>query len=133
MVLTPSWYFRADHWAKNHPVFEGLPSGGIMDYRFYREIIDDRVLENVPLPAEVVCGTMYASGPGYSANPVTTIHDLCAGKFILTTLRIRENLGAVPAAERLLRNMLRHVAQSTGRPATRLPRDWDARLREMGY
>lgn len=130
LVWAPSWYFRADHWAKGHPIFAGLPSGGVMDYRFYREIIHGRVLEGVPPPAEAVCGTMYTSGPGFSSDLVTSVHRLGAGQFILNTLRIRENLGAVPAAERLLRNMLNHAAKGTAEPVTALPVGFDEQLAE---
>ena len=32
-------YYRADMWAKNHPIFDGLPSGGLLDPTFYRETL----------------------------------------------------------------------------------------------
>ena len=128
LVWTPSWYFRADHWAKNHPIFAGLPSGGVMDYRFYREIIHGRVLRDVPLTDEAVCGAVYASGPGFAADLIVSVHRLGAGRFILNTLRIRDNLGAVPAAERLLRNLLNHAAQTTAEPACALPAGFNDQL-----
>jgi len=37
------------------------------------------------------------------------VHALGHGKLILNTLRIRENLGVDPVAERLLRNMLNYA------------------------
>ena len=37
---------------------------------------------------------------------------LGAGRFILNNLHIRENLGKVPAAGRLLRNLLRYAASA---------------------
>ena len=30
------WLYLKDEWAKRHPIFDGLPSGGLMDYTFYR-------------------------------------------------------------------------------------------------
>ncbi len=128
LVSTPTWYFRADHWAKDHPLFAGLPSGGVMDYRFYREIIDGRVLEGVTSVDEAVCGTLYTSAEDFSSALITSVHRLGAGQFILNTLRIRENLGSVPAAERLLRNMLNYAARGTAEPVSALPGGFDEQL-----
>ena len=33
------WLYLKDEWAKRHPIFDGLPAGGLMDYTFYREQI----------------------------------------------------------------------------------------------
>ena len=48
------WLYLKDEWAKRHPIFDGLPSGGLMDYTFYREIIPDAVLSGQDPPAEAV-------------------------------------------------------------------------------
>jgi beta-galactosidase/beta-glucuronidase len=128
LASTPTWYFRADHWAKNHPIFEGLPSGGVMDYRFYREIIDGKVIEGVTSVDEAVCGTVYTSAENPSSALITSVHLLGAGRFILNTLRIRENLGRVPAAERLLRNMLNYAAKGTTEPVRALPVGFNEQL-----
>ena len=101
-----------------------------MDYRFYREMIDNRVLTNVPSPDEAACGTLYtsASWGGFASDLITSVHRLGAGRFILNTLRIRENLGTVPAAEHLLRNMLNYAAQGTTEPASALPAGFNEQL-----
>ena len=69
----------------------------------------------------------------YSAGLLISVHTLGAGRFILNTLRIRENLGNHPAAERLLRNMLRYAATGTEKPPARLPDDFDTLLKRIGY
>ena len=61
------------------------------------------------------------------------VYNLGAGRFTLNTLRIRENLGSDPVAERLLRNMLRHAARDVNQPPADLPADFDAQLKAMGY
>jgi hypothetical protein len=48
-------------------------------------------------------------------------------------LRIRENLGKSPAAERLLRNMLNYAGQNLDKPLADLPADFDKQLKAMGY
>ena len=123
---TPVWYFRADHWAKQHPAFDGLPCGGIMDYRFYRGLIGPRVFVGLEPPLEAVCGALQTSGGGddYRSDLVVSVHPLGAGRFILNALALRENLRKLPAAERLLRNMLNHAAEGTNQPLAELPTDF---------
>ncbi len=102
------WLYLKDEWAKRHPIFEGLPAGGLMDYTFYREIIPDLVWMGQEPPGEAVAGAIKAS-QDYASGLMVSVHELGRGRLILNTLRIRENLGTHPAAERLLRNMLRYA------------------------
>ena len=44
------------------------------------------------------------------------VYRLGKGRIILNTLRIRENLGSHPVAERLLRNMLIYAADGIDKP-----------------
>ena len=103
------WLYLKDEWAKRHPIFDGLPSGGLMDYTFYREIIPDVVLSGQDPPAEAVAGAIKAS-QDYSSGLMVAVYESGAGRFILNTLLIRENLGTNPVAERLLRNLLNYAA-----------------------
>ena len=103
------WLYLKDEWAKRHPIFDGLPAGGLMDYTFYREIIPDTVLVSQDPPDEAVAGAIKAS-QDYSSGLMLAVHKHGKGRFILNTLLIRENLGVHPAAERLLRNLLNCAA-----------------------
>jgi len=103
------WLYLKDEWAKRHPIFDGLPAGGLMDYTFYREIIPDTVLAGQDPPAEAVAGAIKAS-QDYSSGLMLAVYQSGDGRFILNTLLIRENLGGNPAAERLLRNLLNYAA-----------------------
>jgi hypothetical protein len=103
-------YYRGDAFAKRHPIFAGLPCGGILDYTFYREIVPQVAWCGLDVPGEVVAGAIRAT-LGYGSGLLVSVHDLGAGRFILNTLRIRENLGRDPVAERLLRNMLDYAAR----------------------
>jgi len=132
LVGLPSWLYHKDDWCRRHPIFDGLPCGGLMDYTYYREIIPDGAWAGQDPPAEVVAGGINAS-QGYSSGLYVTVYDLGAGRFLLNTLRIREFLGANPAAERLLRNMLRWAARDLGKPPAALPSDFDRQLKAMGY
>jgi hypothetical protein len=103
-----------------------------MDYAYYREIIPDGAWVGQDPPAEPVAGGINAS-QGYSSGLYVSVYELGAGRFILNTLRIRENLSANPAAERLLRNMLRYAARDLAKSPTALPPDFDQRLKAFGY
>jgi hypothetical protein len=108
LVKTNTWYFRADHWAKRHPIFAGLPSGGLMDYRFYRDITTDNVWKIPHSPRESVCGTIQASS-GHDSRLCIYVDPRGEGRVIFNTLRIREHLDSSPPAQMLLRNLLNHA------------------------
>jgi hypothetical protein len=128
----PSWLYHKDEWAKRHPIFAGLPCGGLMDYTFYRELVPDRAWVDLDPPAEAVAGAIDASC-GYSSGLLVAVYRLGAGKFLLNTLLIRENLGRHPAAERLLHNMLNYAAQDADKPLAELPAGFEGQLKAMGY
>jgi len=126
------WLYLKDEWSKRHPIFEGMPSGGLMDYNYYREIIPDLVWSGQDPPAEAVAGAIKAS-QDYASGLMLSVHSLGEGRFILNTLRIRENLGLHPAAERLLRNMLRYAARDMKKPLGSLPADFEQQLKAMRF
>jgi hypothetical protein len=126
------WLYLKDEWAKNHPIFDGLPAGGLMDYTYYREVIPDMTFAGQDPPAEAVAGAIKAS-QDYTSGLMVSVHNLGAGRFILNTLLIRENLGRHPAAERLLRNMLRYAGAGAGKPPAALPAGFEAQMKDMGY
>jgi hypothetical protein len=132
LVIAGDWLYPHDSWTKHHPIFDGLPSGGMMDYTFYREVISDRRWANLDASAETVAASINAS-LGYDSGTLMSVHQLGAGRFILNTLAIRQNLGGVPPAERLLRNLLRYAAGDAAKPVTELPADFEKQLKAMGY
>jgi hypothetical protein len=127
----PSWLYHKEEWARRHPVFDGLPAPCLMDYAFYREVIPDAAWTGQE-GGEAAAGGINAA-LGYSSGLFVSIHRLGAGSFLLNTLRIRENLGPTPPAERLLRSMLRHASRDAGKPPTDLPADFDATLKALGF
>jgi hypothetical protein len=103
-----------------------------MDYSYYRELIPEVVFTGIDPGAEPVVGGINASW-GYQSGLTVAACKLGAGEFILDTLLIREHLGRVPQAERLLRNMLRFAARDIAKPPGELPADFDEQLRAVGY
>jgi hypothetical protein len=120
---TPDWYFRADHWAKIHPVLAGLPSGGILDYTFYRDILSATVFRDLQSPVEAICGAIQTSGGGddYRSDLLVVECPFVAGRVVLNSLKVRDNLGKVPAADRLLLNLINFAARDLQRPLADLP------------
>jgi hypothetical protein len=137
LEMTIEYYFPQvypkDEWAKTHPLFDGLPAGGLMDYTFYREIIPDYKFRGQDAPDEAVAGAIRTSADGHLAEIMLSVHKLGEGRFILNTLRVRPALGKDPAAERLLRNMLRYAAVVQSKPVARSDADIDGLLKTIGY
>ena len=123
--------YMADDWCKKHPIFDGLQCGALMDYTIYRDLIPDEVWYEQQSPTEAVAGSIFTSF-GYSSGLLISVHEFGAGRFILNTLRIRENLGEVPGAERLLRNMLNYASARLKQPPAPLPDNFNTTLHDMG-
>jgi hypothetical protein len=127
-------YYRGDTFAPRHPVFDGLPSGGVLDYTFFRNIIPrgGRAWSGLDVPEDLLCGGIRAQ-LGYQSGLLLATYRLGAGRFVLNTLHIRENLGADPVAERLLRNLLNYAARDLNQPVADLPTDFQHQLQGIGY
>ncbi len=109
--LSGGWVFPKDDWVKDHPIFAHMPSGGIMDNIYFREIIPDHAWSGLDAPAEAVAGAISTSS-GYKSGLELAVYEHGTGKFVINTLLIRDNLIANtnPAAQRLLRNLLLYAA-----------------------
>jgi hypothetical protein len=127
-------YFRGDTVCAKHPLFEGLPGGGVMDYTFYRNIITQGGwgISDAAIPDDLMVAGIRAQF-GYKSTLQTVEYDFGPGRFIFNTLRIRDMLGVDPAAERLLRNMLNYAARDLDKPLTELPADFQQQLKAIGY
>ncbi len=127
-------YFRGDALAPRHPVFAGLPAGGILDYTVYRNILPQGGggLSGMPVPDDLIVAVIRAEY-GYASVIQTAAYHFAAGRFIFNSLKIRENLGTDPVAELLLRNLLNYAARDLDQPLTDLPADFDQQLNTIGY
>ena len=82
-------------------------------------------------PEDLLCGGIRAQF-GYQSGILLATYRLGAGRFVLNTLRIRENLGTDPVAERLVRNLLNLPRVTSTAPAD-LPVDFQQQLQAIGY
>ena len=127
-----SWLYLKDEWAKKHPVFEGLPAGGLMDHQFYRELIPGTAWVGQDPPEEAIAGAIKSS-LDYASGLMVSLNVCGAGKFILNNLLIQNNLDKHPAAERLLRNLICYAARDLKKPVEKLPAGFDTKLKAIGY
>jgi hypothetical protein len=127
-----AWLYHKEEWCKPHPIFNGLPAGGLMDYTVYRDIIPDAAFVGQEPPDDVVAAGINASQP-YSSGVFVGVYQLAAGRFVLNSLRVRDNLDRSLVAERLLRNLLNYAAAETKSPPADLPADFDTQLQHLGF
>lgn len=123
--------YRPDWWARAHPLFDGMPGEGLLDYTYYRELLPDLAYVGTDKPDVAVAASMNTSFD-YWGGLTLAIYELGAGEFLLSTMRLRKHLGKVPSAERLLRNILRYAARNAALPIETLPVDFEAELAARG-
>ncbi len=133
----PDWLYHKECVAKKHPFFDGLQPPGIMDWDYYGPLISRQFFEGQDTPEEVAAAAFavcHSSRPdGYAAGTMLSVCRVGAGKLILNTFNLLDNVDKHPAADRLLLNLVRYAAGATSEPLAGLPADFDATLKEMGY
>ncbi len=133
----PDWLYHKECIAKPHPVFEGLQAKGVMDWDYYGPVISHYFFEGQDTPDEVIAVAIALchSGPpgGYASGTMLGVYNFGAGKVIVNTFRVLDNIDNHPAADQLLLNMIKYAASSTGEPVARLAPDFDARLKDIGF
>jgi len=104
-----SWLYLRDDWGRRHPIFAGLPTGGLLDYSFYRNIISDEVFRPGGADVTGIAGAVKAS-QGYDSALTLWESTAGAGRLIGSTFRLRGLIGGHPVADRMLVNLVIHGA-----------------------
>ena len=143
-------YYRSDRWAKKHPIMEGIHNGGMLDYKYFRNVISLYALSEIytvrakpahtfaeasaPLtyPAETVSGSTRISHT-YCSGINIGVWNFGKGMFIVNTLNISPYLNTDPAADKLFSNMLSFASKNLSKPAGELPNDFRSTLAQIGY
>ncbi len=125
------YFWGRDDIVRPHPIFAGLPSRCVMDLTFYRDVVPYKSFTGMDQHGEVVVPCFALGHPGTqgywsAANMVS--YPFGEGKVIVSTLRLLENIGSHPAADRIILNLLTHASGDTGKPLAALPADFTARL-----
>ncbi len=130
------WLYHKECVARAHPVFDGLPAPGILDWDYYGPLITRGLFDGQPTPDDVIVAAFALGYPcpgGYTAGTMMGAYRFGEGVFLVNTLAILRNVDTHPAADRLLLNLIRHAAGSIERPLAPLPADFKAQLKEIGY
>lgn len=133
---TQGWAAGRDDFAKAHPIFNGMPSNGLLDLTFYRDLIPGQTFNGQDAPSELVAGS-FAVGSyqpqGYYSGMLVAVYQFGAGRFIINSMRIFDNLDKHPAADYILMNCLRYASTDISKPLAELPDDFDNQLKIIGY
>jgi hypothetical protein len=130
------WLYHKECVAKPHPAFDGLPGRGIMDWDYYGPLITREMFDGQETPGEVAAAAFavgYCCPGGYASGVLLGGYRFGAGRFVLNTFHILENLGTHPAADRLLVNLIQDALKSTGTSLAPLPADFGDQLARIGY
>jgi hypothetical protein len=106
---TDLWLYHIDCITKPHPVFEGVPSGRLMDPEYVGPILPEFIRGTGGAPVEALCGVfglglapeIYTGGIGMGE------YAWGKGRVILNNLRLLEGIGVNPVAERILLNLVK--------------------------
>jgi hypothetical protein len=136
-----NWVYHREDIAMPHPIFTGLPAPGIMDWDYYGPVIPSHVFQGQETPDDIAAlfiATGYASltevvPSGYSSGLLTASYPFGGGRFVINSLRVLDNIGQHPAADRLLLNMIGYAADLERGARAALPRDFAAQLHAIGY
>jgi hypothetical protein len=131
-----NWVYHREDVAKQHPVFDCLPAGGMLNWYYYLQITPNVLFDGLDVPDDAIAAAFGPGdnvGNGYNSGLLLGIYRLGSGRFFVNTFRILENLDANPAADRLLLNMVRTADALSGNPRAELSPDFEGRLRELGY
>ncbi len=107
------WLYHKECVAKKHPVFEGLQSGGILDWYYYGPMIPHYLFDGQDLPDEVIAAafaTGFDAPGGYASGILMGSYRSGRGRFVVNTFPVLENLDHHPAADRLLLNLVNYAA-----------------------
>ncbi len=137
LTAFPDWLYHKECVAKKHPFFDGLQPAGVMDWDYYGPLITNRFFEGQDTPEDTAAAAFavcHSKPPdGYAAGTMLGVYRFGAGRIVLNTFNILDNVDKHPAADRLLLNIIKHSARNTTEPLAPAPANFDATLKEIGY
>ena len=131
------WLYHKECVAKAHPIFEGLQSRAMLNWYYYGPMIPHYLFDGQNTPPEGAVAAAFATGyskpGGYASGILTGSYQFGAGRFLVNSFPILENLDRHPAADRMLLNLVRHAGEDIGTPLAVLPADFEQQLKAIGY
>jgi hypothetical protein len=137
LTVCSDWLYHKECVARRHPAFAGLPPCGIMDWDYYGPLISSRFFEGQDTPNDVAAAAFAvchsSRSDGYAAGVMLGTYNFGAGRILLNTFNLLDQVDKHPAADRLLLNLIAEAAKTTQQPSTPLPGNFDATLKDLGY
>ncbi len=131
------WLYHKECVARRHSLFEGLAPAGIMDWDYYGPLISNRFFEGQDTPEDVAAAAFaicHSSRPdGYAAGLMLGTYSVGAGKIIVNTFNLLDQVDQHPAADRLLLNLVDYAFREAKNPPSPLPEDFSRVLNDLGY
>jgi hypothetical protein len=108
-----------------------------MDWDYYGPLISSVFFEGQDTPPDVAAAAFAvchsSRRDGYAAGFMLAAYPVGAGKIILNTFNLLDQVDRHPAADRLLLNLVASAAETAkGSPAA-LPADFESVIKELGY
>jgi hypothetical protein len=129
------WLYHKECGAKAHPVFEGSQARGIMDWDYYGQVVPHYLFDGQDTPDDVAAAFAvgYSIPGGYASGVLVGSYKLGAGRMVLNTPRVLENLDTNPTADRLLLNLVGYAAKLAANTRAELSADLENLFRRIGY
>ena len=103
-----AWLYHKDDWNRHDSAFDGLESGGAVDYVYYREVVPSLTFRDQNPAPDVAIAGGFNTQMGYQGGLSMAEWKMGKGRAIFSTWLIQESLPD-PLAERLLRNLLNKI------------------------
>ena len=132
----PDFLYHKESVAKSHPIFAGMQGKGILDWDYYGATLPSYLFDGQDTPDEVIAAAFaagYTTPGGYASGVLLGSYKFGAGKFFINSFAILDNIDTHPAADRLLLNLIEHVAAEINGPAVPLPTGFDFLLKQIDY
>lgn len=137
-ITVADWLYHKECVAKRHAVFEGLPAG-LLDWNYYEQAIGHDIFNGQDDPDEMICAAFYPcmlpwiAGTTYGSGAMIASYRLGSGRLILNTMKLLDQLGNNPAADRLLLNLTGYAHAKTNTRLVKIPEKLNRRLTTAIY
>jgi hypothetical protein len=109
------WLYHKECVAKRHAVFAGLQSPGVMDWDYYGPLVSNLFFAGQDTPDDTAAAAFavcHSSRPdGYAAGVMLGAYRVGAGRIVLNTFNILDNVDKHPAADLLLLNLVDYAGK----------------------
>jgi hypothetical protein len=101
-----------DAWGVEHPIFAGVSGPGLLADAMFAQLLPDHAFVDLDAGGQILAAAHRSRmhPDEYRSGVLLSVHEHGAGRIILNTFQILENLGSDTAADRLLLNLVRYAA-----------------------